>query len=211
MRCPVRKLALLLLILLAFAAVFSACGKKQTDAAASGQELQVTSSSEQELQVISDSEQETQAAEESGQSGEEDAATEPGLGSEEEAAAEPGQDGAEEALPEDGSYTSPEDVALYIHTYGHLPDNYITKQEAEDLGWDNREGNLDEVAPGMSIGGGRFGNYEGLLPEKKGRQYYECDVNYDGGYRGAERIVYSDDGLIYYTEDHYNSFTQLYG
>ena len=114
------------------------------------------------------------------------------------------------SLAEDGSYTSPEDVAEYLHFYGHLPDNFITKHEARDLGWDSQDGNLDEVAPGMSIGGDSFGNREGLLPKADGRKYYECDVNYKGGYRGGERIVYSNDGLIFYTDDHYESFEQLY-
>lgn len=63
----------------------------------------------------------------------------------------------------------------------------------------------------MSIGGDRFGNREGLLPTAKGRKYYECDIDFDGTYRGAKRIVYSNDGLIYYTEDHYESFELLYG
>ena len=114
-------------------------------------------------------------------------------------------------VEEDGVYTSKEEVAAYIHEFGHLPDNFITKKEAKALGWESREGNLAEVAPGMSIGGDYFGNYEGLLPEADGRDYYECDINSDGGYRGAERIVFSNDGLIYYTEDHYESFEQLYG
>ena len=113
----------------------------------------------------------------------------------------------EDVLEEDGAYTSPEEVALYIHTYGELPQNYITKQEAQELGWVSSEGNLDEVAPGMSIGGNRFGNYEQALPDG---DYKECDVNYEGGYRGDERLVYSDDGSIYYTDDHYATFTQLY-
>ena len=111
----------------------------------------------------------------------------------------------------DGSYTSKEDVALYIHTYGCLPDNYITKKEAEELGWVSSKGNLWKVAPGMSIGGNRFGNYEGILPEKKGRQYYECDIDFDGSYRNSKRIIFSNDGLIYYTEDHYETFELLYG
>ena len=114
-------------------------------------------------------------------------------------------------VEEDGVYTSKEEVAAYIYEFGHLPDNFITKKEAKNLGWDSKEGNLAEVAPGMSIGGDYFGNYEGLLPEEDGRDYYECDINSDGGYRGAERIVFSDDGLIYYTEDHYESFELLYG
>lgn len=116
-----------------------------------------------------------------------------------------------EYLDESGTYTSKEDVAAYIYKFGHLPDNFITKKEAKALGWESKEGNLAEVAPGMSIGGDYFGNYEGLLPEEDGRDYYECDINSDGGYRGPERIVFSNDGLIYYTEDHYESFEQLYG
>lgn len=114
------------------------------------------------------------------------------------------------ALAEDGRYTEPQEVADYLHVYGHLPDNFITKNEAKKLGWDNQAGNLDEVAPDMSIGGDLFGNREGLLPEKDGRKYYECDVNYEGGYRNGERIIYSNDGLIFYTADHYKSFEQLY-
>lgn len=112
---------------------------------------------------------------------------------------------------EDGEYTSKEEVALYIHLYNHLPDNFITKKEAKKLGWDNKAGNLSEVAPGKSIGGDYFGNYEELLPEADDRDYYECDIDSDGGYRGAKRIVFSNDGLIYYTEDHYESFELLYG
>ena len=113
-------------------------------------------------------------------------------------------------MEKDGSYTTPEDVAEYIHTFGTLPDNFITKSEAKALGWDNKKGNLWDVADGKSIGGDHFGNYEGLLPEEKGRKYTECDVNYNGGYRGSERIIFSNDGLIYYTNDHYKTFTQLY-
>ena len=114
-------------------------------------------------------------------------------------------------VDEDGEYTSKEEVAAYLHEYGHLPDNFITKKEAKELGWDSYAGNLAQVAPGKSIGGDRFGNYEGQLPEKKGRNYYECDIDFDGGRRGAKRIIYSDDGLIFYTEDHYETFEQLYG
>ena len=115
------------------------------------------------------------------------------------------------SIEEDGWYSSKEDVAEYIEVYQQLPDNFITKQEAIELGWDNSKGNLWEVAEGMSIGGDRFMNREGLLPDEKGRIWTECDINYDGGYRGAERIVFSNDGLIYYTDDHYESFECLSG
>ena len=107
-----------------------------------------------------------------------------------------------------GSYTTKEDVALYIHLYGELPFNFMTKKEARALGWEG--GSLEPVAPGMCIGGDYFGNYEGLLPED--REYTECDIDTLGASkRGAKRIVFSDDGLIYYTEDHYESFELLYG
>lgn len=107
-----------------------------------------------------------------------------------------------------GSYTTKEDVALYIHLYGELPLNFMTKKHAKALGWEG--GSLEPVAPGMCIGGDYFGNYEGLLPED--REYTECDIDTLGkNSRGAKRIVFSDDGLIYYTEDHYESFELLYG
>lgn len=117
----------------------------------------------------------------------------------------------ETALDEDGTYTSKEEVAAYLNTYGHLPDNFITKKEAQALGWDSKEGNLGEVAPGKSIGGDYFGNYEGRLPDADGREYHECDIDSTGSYRGAKRLVYSNDGLIYYTEDHYETFELMYG
>lgn len=114
------------------------------------------------------------------------------------------------AIDEDGVYTSKEDVALYIHTYGHLPQNFISKKQAQALGWEG--GSLEPYAPGKCIGGSRFGNYEGLLPEKDGRTYTECDIDTLGAEkRGAKRIVFSNDGLIYYTEDHYETFALLYG
>lgn len=126
---------------------------------------------------------------------------------------EPFEDAAEPeqtAIDEDGEYTSKEDVALYIHTYGKLPKNFIKKSEAKKLGWEG--GSLEPYAPGRSIGGDRFGNYEGLLPEAEGRRYTECDIDTMGrSSRGAKRIVFSNDGLIYYTGDHYKSFELLYG
>ena len=123
---------------------------------------------------------------------------------------EPEPEPEEPAIDENGSYDDRDNVALYIYTYGKLPPNYISKADAQDLGWEG--GSVERYAPGKCIGGSKFGNYEGLLPKKSGRQYYECDIDTLGGSsRGAKRIVYSNDGLIYYTDDHYESFTLLYG
>ena len=110
----------------------------------------------------------------------------------------------------DGTYDQRDDVALYIYTFGCLPGNYITKAEARELGWTG--GSVEVYAPGKCIGGSRFGNYEGQLPTASGRVYYECDIDTLGASsRGAKRLVYSNDGLIYYTDDHYETFTLHYG
>ena len=115
-------------------------------------------------------------------------------------------DGTKLSVEEDGVYTSKDDVSLYLQTYGHLPDNFITKSEAKKLGWEG--GSLEEYAPGKCIGGDVFGNYEGLLPEED--EYHECDIDTLGAdSRGSKRLVYSDTA-IYYTDDHYESFTLLF-
>ena len=117
----------------------------------------------------------------------------------------------EEILDPDGTYDTKDEVALYIHLYGKLPSNYVTKSQAKELyGWTG--GALDTIAPGMAIGGDTFGNREGLLPAADGRTWQECDIGTIGqSQRGTKRIVFSNDGLVYYTEDHYNTFELLYG
>ncbi|MEE3351730.1 MAG: ribonuclease domain-containing protein [Saccharofermentanaceae bacterium] len=126
------------------------------------------------------------------------------------ATTEPTTAPSEAKIDEDGTYTSKDDVALYIHTYGHLPKNFVTKSEARAKGWEG--GSLEDYFPGCSIGGDKFGNREGALPKKNGRTYTECDIDTKGKKsRGAKRIVFSNDGLIYYTDDHYETFTLLYG
>lgn len=112
-------------------------------------------------------------------------------------------------LDKNGHYYSKEDVALYLHTFGRLPSNYLTKNEAKNLGWDAQRGNLWKVTDKGVIGGDRFGNREGELP--KNEKYYEADVNYKGGHRGGERLVYTKGGkVIYYSGDHYENFEVLY-
>ncbi len=110
---------------------------------------------------------------------------------------------------EDGRYSTKEEVSVYLAAYGRLPGNYLTKREAQDRGWDNSLGNLWQVARGCSIGGDRFGNYEGALPDAKGRRWTECDIDYAGGYRGGKRICFSSDGIIYYSADHYRNFEEV--
>ena len=107
------------------------------------------------------------------------------------------------------AYTDKDHVAAYIHVYKTLPPNYITKGQANKLGWKTK-GSLDQVAPGKSIGGDRYGNYEKKLPDKQGRTWKECDIDYVRGNRNAKRICFSNDGLIYYTSTHYQKFERLY-
>lgn len=112
--------------------------------------------------------------------------------------------------PKQTAITAPQDIADYIFAHGTLPDNFLTKNEARQLGWDSSKNYVSDVAPGYSIGGDKFGNYEGLLPDASGRKWYEADANYTAGSRGAERILYSSDGLVYYTNDHYQTFTEMH-
>jgi guanyl-specific ribonuclease Sa len=115
---------------------------------------------------------------------------------------------SEASVEEDGTYDSKEEVAEYLSIYKKLPKNYITKKEARKLGWHG--GSLEKYAPGKTIGGDGFGNREKLLPEKSGRRYYECDIDTLGKKkRGPKRIIYSNDGLIYYTKDHYKSYSKM--
>lgn len=120
------------------------------------------------------------------------------------------EDATEPPIDEGGSFYSKDDVSLYLYTFGCLPQNYITKGEARGYGWSG--GSVEAYVPGAAIGGDRFYNREGLLPDADGRKYFECDIDTKGrSSRGAKRIVYSNDGLIYYTSDHYSSFELLYG
>lgn len=112
------------------------------------------------------------------------------------------------SVERNGKYSDKEHVAQYIYKFKALPSNYITKGEAKKLGWQTK-GTLDKVAPGRSIGGDRYGDYEGKLPKANNRKWTECDIDYVKGNRNAKRIIFSNDGLIYYTNDHYKTFTQV--
>ena len=109
--------------------------------------------------------------------------------------------------PSDEPCISRECVSAHIRRTGTLPQNFITKKQAGELGWQG--GDLWRYARGKSIGGDRFGNFERRLPDKKGRIWRECDIEYRGGARGAKRLIFSNDGLIFYTADHYESFERV--
>lgn len=119
-------------------------------------------------------------------------------------------DGPAVAVVKGQPYYTKTEVAAYLHQFAELPPNYLTKREAKRRGWLPKEGNLWEVTNKGCIGGDHFGNREGRLPQRKGQPYFECDVNYHGGHRGAERLLYTKDGWIYYTGDHYKTFEELY-
>ena len=203
--------ALLLALLLALS--LTACGNP----AQTMDTIETTAPTVQQItEVLNDTEEHTESAAlpaSNAQEPAEEASEEPAQASDQETAAEETEEAPAAETPaidEDGVYTTKDDVALYLHTYGHLPSNFITKKEAEKLGWSG--GSLEPYAPGKCIGGSHFGNYEGILPEKDGRSYTECDIDTLGAdKRGAKRIVFSNDGLIYYTEDHYETFELLYG
>lgn len=118
------------------------------------------------------------------------------------------------AVPEPAATPGPMDeaqrIADYIFEHGELPENFITKKQAQDLGWNKYVNNVSDIAPGKSIGGDYFGNYEQKLPVVKGRKYYEADCFYFGGDRNEYRIIYSNDGHVWYTGDHYNTFIELF-
>ncbi len=207
-----RKRILLLALLLAFTLTACGLGESAFSTTVIGVWNSLSSDSEAELPVEPETEAEVEAEPELPEEpeAEPEAKPEAEVEPESESESEPEPGPESELLPEDGSYTSKEEVALYLHQYGHLPGNFITKREAEELGWPG--GDLEPYAPGKCIGGNRFGNYEGRLPEKEGRSYTECDIDtLDKRSRGAKRLVFSNDGLIYYTEDHYETFELLYG
>lgn len=122
---------------------------------------------------------------------------------------EPREDGAKDRLPVYGGYYYDlNNVVLYLETYSELPANYITKAEARELGWEG--GSVENYREGAAIGGDYFGNREGLLPKAGGRSYTECDIDTNGyGSRGSRRLVFSNDGLYFYTSDHYESFSEV--
>ena len=108
----------------------------------------------------------------------------------------------------DAFYYDVDHVVLYLYYYGELPSNFITKEQARALGWSG--GSVEKYKDGAAIGGDNFGNREGSLPKASGRKYRECDIDTHGSNsRGPKRLIYSNDGLFFYTADHYESFVEI--
>ena len=100
----------------------------------------------------------------------------------------------------------------YIMETGQLPSNYISKDDAQNVyGWNQRKNTISGKIPGKMIGGDVYDNKNGHLPNAPGRIWYEADINYLGGSRNKERIVYSNDGLIFVTYDHFKTFIEILG
>ena len=119
------------------------------------------------------------------------------------------KDTANDNIPTYGNnYYDVANVVLYLEVYNELPPNYITKSEAQALGWEG--GSVEKYKEGAAIGGDTFGNREGLLPAADGRKYTECDIDTHGySSRGSRRLVFSNDGLYFYTSNHYESFSEV--
>ncbi len=97
----------------------------------------------------------------------------------------------------------------YLKFKHRLPEYYISRQDAKALGWNPKSGNLSDVAPAQMLFGGEFKNKKGKLPQAEGRLWYEADINYIDGWRNRERILFSNDGLIFVTYDHYETFIEI--
>nr|WP_024968099.1 ribonuclease domain-containing protein [Pantoea sp. IMH] len=105
--------------------------------------------------------------------------------------------------------TRQDGVIRYLQQQQRLPPYYIKKTAARQRGWQPEKGNLCDVLPGRAIGGDRFYNRENQLPNSQGRKWFEADVNYRCGRRGSERLLYSSDGLIYLSRDHYRHLERV--
>ena len=111
-----------------------------------------------------------------------------------------------------GSITSSgiEGMDVFLAYWGILPGNYIGKDSARNAGWKPKK-SLSNKLPGKSIGGDIYANRNLKLPQIPGRVWYEADINYTEGKRNSERLLYSNDGLMFVTYDHYETFYEIIG
>lgn len=197
---------ILLICLILLMLIMTACGRS-ADAVPGTTQGYVAEESDRITETASPSESAPEISQESESEEQEPQVQEP----QETASAteEPQEDESNDNLPTYGEYYYDlENVVLYLELYDELPPNYITKNEARDLGWEG--GSVEKYQRGAAIGGDTFGNREGLLPEAGGRKYTECDIDTKGRKsRGSKRLVFSNDGLYFYTSDHYETFSEV--
>ncbi len=89
-----------------------------------------------------------------------------------------------------------------------LPDYYISKEDALAIGWKLSKWPSNFV-PGKTITAGLYKNLDGHLPQATGRIWHEADINYKTGKRNSQRVLWSNDGLIFVTYDHYETFYEI--
>lgn len=200
------------IFLLLFMFLLTACGSREDIIVENeqGYEMEAQESAQNDESALPENQQEYE--EDSSQSGQkdEDAISETAQNDEPDAQEQsPEEETINANLPVEGEYYYDlTNVVLYLEIYGELPPNYITKKEAQSLGWEG--GSVEKYQQGAAIGGDSFGNREGLLPKASGRSYTECDLDTGGGRsRGANRLVFSNDGLYFYTGNHYESFIEV--
>ena len=207
-----KRILSLWLVLLMLA--MTACGKSQNAASAPIQEsnanVQIDEAAMPQSTVSESSKADEAAAEDEGQSDiQEDGAEIQDNLEINEVSETDSQEAISNNLPvQGGYYYDVVNVVLYLEMYDELPPNYITKNEARALGWEG--GSVEKYKEGAAIGGDHFGNREGLLPVADGRSYTECDIDTHGySSRGSRRLIFSNDGLYFYTSDHYESFSEV--
>ena len=96
----------------------------------------------------------------------------------------------------------------WIKQFDELPEYYITEAELLKLGW-RRGKSPAKYAPGKMATMGIYLNGNKHLPTAPGRIWYEADINYYSGKRNRHRLLWSNDGLIFVTYDHYETFLEI--
>ena len=96
----------------------------------------------------------------------------------------------------------------WLKHFGELPEYYVTKEELIKYGWSDGK-KPSKFAPGKMYSKGVYENSDGHLPDAPGRIWYEADINYYEGRRNRHRVLWSNDGLIFVTYDHYETFYEI--
>ena len=96
----------------------------------------------------------------------------------------------------------------WIANIGELPKYYASYEYALSKGWRPRKWPSNFI-PNQMITRGQYFNDDGHLPSAPGRVWFEADINYKLGKRNSQRVLWSNDGLIFVTYDHYETFYEI--